>query len=105
MVRDLLLSFILITALLLSAQTQKPLTNDDIIKLAQAGFGDEVIQKSIQAHTPAFDISPEGLAVLKKAGVSEKTIAAIIDRQSQAVTVPPQPTQPASTPQQPSTAP
>src|SRR5437899_11063863 len=91
----------------LQAQAQKPFTNDEVIKLAQAGFGDEVIQKAIQAHAPAFDISPEGLSALKKAGVSEKMIAAILDRQSQAVTTTPQPPQSGSTPatQQPQTPP
>jgi len=88
----------------LNAQAQKPLTNDDVIKLAQAGFGDEVIQKAIQAHAPAFDISPEALSALKKAGVSEKMIAAILDRQSQAPVTPPPPA-PVSTPATPTPTP
>src|SRR6266478_1333319 len=90
MIRWLLHGCVALTFLYgLTAQVQKPLTNDDVIKLAQMGFGDEVIQKAIQAHAPAFDISPEGLSALKKAGVSEKMIAAILDRQSQAVTTTP----------------
>jgi hypothetical protein len=53
-------------------------TNADVMALHQAGFGDEVILAKIAATPAAFTIDSTELVVLKKAGVSEKVIAAML---------------------------
>jgi hypothetical protein len=72
-----------------TAQPQKPLVNDDVIQMAKAGFGEELIIKAIRTHEPAFDTSIQSLIALKNAGVSEKAIAALIECQNQAGTAEP----------------
>ncbi len=53
------------------------LTNADVIKMAKAGLGDQVVINTIDSHTPAFDLSPTGVVELKKAGVSDAVVAAM----------------------------
>ena len=48
-----------------------PLTNQDIMRMARAGFGDSTIVKMIDSHGAAFDLSVDGLLKLKEAGVSQ----------------------------------
>ena len=57
----------------------KPLTNDDIISLARAGLSDAVIVSAIQKSPTQFDLGPEGLVYLKKSGVSNAVIEAMIE--------------------------
>lgn len=55
------------------------MTNQDVVKLVTAGFTDELIVAVIGgAAKTAFDLSPGGLVVLKKAGVSEAVIGAML---------------------------
>ena len=64
-----------------AAQAQppgKPLTNDDIISLVKAGLSDAAIVSAIQKSPTQFDISPEALVKLKKAGVNNAVIEAMI---------------------------
>jgi hypothetical protein len=51
-----------------------PLTNQDIVRMARAGFGDSTIVKMIDSHGAAFDLSVDGLLKLKEAGVSQGVI-------------------------------
>ena len=57
--------------------TGKPLTNDDIISLLQAGLSDAVIVLAIQNSPEKFDLSPEALTKLKETGVSNTVIEAM----------------------------
>lgn len=59
-------------------QSQKPLTNADIIQMVKAGFDEETIIKAIGANKPAFDTSVQGLMELKNANVSTKVINAVL---------------------------
>src|SRR5579864_9338006 len=79
-------------------QTPKPLTNDDVIQMVKGDMRDEMIIKAIQTEKAAFDTSGQGLVALKNAGVSDKVVTAILDRQSQVTTSPQQPAQPPNTP-------
>lgn len=55
------------------------MTNADVIKLAKAGFTDELILASIsKAAKTIFDLTPDGLVGLKTSGVSEKVINAML---------------------------
>lgn len=67
---------------------EQPLTNDDVIKLANLGIGDDaVIAKIHQAATVDFKLETDDLVHLKNGGVSGKVIAAMLDR-SAAASVP-----------------
>lgn len=58
-----------------------PLTNAAIVKLSRAGFKESTIISVIGARPPHFDLSPERMIELKKSGVTEKIILAMLARQ------------------------
>jgi hypothetical protein len=58
-----------------------PLTNAAVIKLVRAGFKEKTIISIVWARPPAFDLSPDRMIELKRGGVSEKIILAMLSRQ------------------------
>ncbi len=54
------------------------LDNFAVLSLHQAGFGEQVILAKIAASTPAFSVEASDLVTLKKAGISERIIAAML---------------------------
>lgn len=60
------------------AATGKALTNQDVIDLKSAGFGDEVIIAKIQSAPGKFNLETGDLLALQKAKVSDAIIAAMI---------------------------
>jgi hypothetical protein len=54
------------------------ITLQEIIELSRAGLGEEVLLALIEVDQRVFQVDPETLRTLKKAGVSEKVIVAII---------------------------
>jgi hypothetical protein len=54
------------------------MTNADILLLHRAGLGQEVLLAKIAAATPAFTVEATDLVALKKAGVPERVIAAML---------------------------
>ena len=62
-------------------QSNTPLNNAAVIKLAKAGFKDKTIISIIAVRLPNFDLSPERMIELKHDGVSEKVIMAMLARQ------------------------
>jgi len=76
------LSLLLLGTLLLAfasyAQTQKALTNADIVNMTRQGFEAELIVKDIAANSTDFDVSPQALIELKGAGVSQSVMEAMI---------------------------
>jgi hypothetical protein len=84
-VRSLLAVSLVLTlsATLLAQQSQKeqPLTNAAVVKLAKAGFKEKTIISIISARIPAFDLSPDRMIDLKRSGVTEKIIVAMLARQ------------------------
>lgn len=58
------------------------LTNDDVIKLTKAGLEEATVVQMVDASTPAFDTTANGLIALKSAGVSDKVIQHVLTRQS-----------------------
>lgn len=62
------------------ADAESPLTNVAIIKLARAKFSDKMIVAIIRTRAAKFDLSPERLIELKKNGVSERVILAMLER-------------------------
>src|SRR5271156_2789516 len=64
------------------AQTQKPLTNADIINMTGQGFDAALIVKDIQSSSTDFDTSPQALISLKNAGVDKSVLEAMLAAQS-----------------------
>jgi tetratricopeptide (TPR) repeat protein len=65
-----------------TASTQS-LTNEDIIKLVQAKLPDSVILAKIKSSNFDFDTNPDALIKLKRAGVSDPVLQAIVDTSAQ----------------------
>jgi len=63
------------------AKQDGPLTNAEVIKLVKAGFKEKTIVLIIAARLPDFDLSPDKMIQLKRAGVSENIIVAMLARQ------------------------
>jgi hypothetical protein len=62
------------------AESDATLTNAAVIKLARAKFSDKMIVAVIRTRPAKFDLSPERLIELKKNGVSERVILAMLER-------------------------
>lgn len=80
----LLVLFLLITcapAWAQSGNTPDLLTNASIVKLVKAGFKEKSIISIIAAKPVRFDLSTDRLIELKRTGVSEKVILAMMARQ------------------------
>jgi hypothetical protein len=60
---------------------EAPLTNASVIKLVRAGFREKTVIAIIRARPSRFDLSPDRLIELKKGGVSERVILAMLERQ------------------------
>ena len=66
----------------LPAQTQKPLTNADVLSMTKQGLDSAVVVKEIQSSDTAFDTSPEALIDLKNAGVDKSVMEAMLSAQA-----------------------
>jgi hypothetical protein len=77
------LFFLALSPRAVHAADAKPLTNADIVTLAKAGFGAEVLTAKIEAAiTVDFDLSSDALVKLKQQGVPQPVIAAMLKRES-----------------------
>lgn len=61
---------------------QATLTNDSIVKMAKAGLGEEILLSTVNAQPGKYSTAADDLIALKKAGVSDKVIAAMIAKSS-----------------------
>jgi hypothetical protein len=81
----LIVSLVLTLSTTLLAQQRQnettTLTNTAVVKLVRAGFKEKTIISIISARIPAFDLSPDRMIELKRSGVSEKIIVAMLARQ------------------------
>ena len=68
--------------LLGAAALAAPMTNDDVVKMVNAGLDEAIIVSSIQNSEPKFDTSPDGLIALSDAKVPKTIVTAIIQRAS-----------------------
>ena len=79
--RSIRISLFLATVfVVLSATAQQGLTNADIIKMQSAGLSENIILASVNGQPAAYNTSTDGLLALKKAGVSDTVVAAMITR-------------------------
>lgn len=58
--------------------SEAPLTNTAIIKLVRAGFKDKTVIAIIRSRPTKFDLNPDRLVELKRSGVSENVILAML---------------------------
>jgi len=79
----LLVLFLLICSTYVGAQSgnSAPLTNAAVVKLVKAGFKEKSIITIIASRPARFDLSTDRLIELKRTGVSEKVILAMMARQ------------------------
>ncbi|HEX8179816.1 MAG TPA: hypothetical protein VF525_09770 [Pyrinomonadaceae bacterium] len=86
--RPLLLFCLLACAAIAHAQTPPapqpdaagPLTNAAVVKLVRAGFSEKMVITIIRTRPVRFDLAPDRLIELKKRGVGEKVILAMLAR-------------------------
>jgi hypothetical protein len=62
-------------------QNEGPLTNAEVVKLVKAGFKEKTIVLIISSRPPNFDLSSDRMIQLKRQGVSETIIIAMLARQ------------------------
>lgn len=79
----------IICAVLALAQTA--LTNDSIIKMVKAGLSDDIVVSTVKAQPAHYSTGPDDLIALKSAGVSDRVIAAMIERMNAAASAAPAP--------------
>ncbi len=60
---------------------EAPLTNGSVVKLVRAGFREKTVIAIIRSRPARFDLAPERLIELKKSGVSERVILAMLARE------------------------
>lgn len=63
-------------------QTQKPITNADIVNMTKQNFDASLIVKDIQSSNTDFDTSPQALIELKNAGVDTSVMDAMLSAQA-----------------------
>src|SRR5712691_805298 len=68
----------------LCAQGQQPLSNDAVAKMAKAGLGEDIILSMIATQPGTYATGPEDVVALKKSGVTDKVIAAMLLKVSNA---------------------
>src|SRR5713226_2048330 len=80
----ILLTFLLAACLAVPslAQTQKALTNADIINMTKQGFEPPLIIKAIESGPTDFDVSAQALVDLKNAGVQQSVMEAMLSAQA-----------------------
>jgi hypothetical protein len=67
------------TCLRAAAEAPKPLTNDDVVTMVQAGLDHGLVIEKIKASKTAFDTTPGALVALKKAGVGDDIIRVMVN--------------------------
>jgi hypothetical protein len=60
------------------ASAQEVLTNESVINMVKAGLPESVIVQKVQSGSKKFDTSTDGLIKLKRAGVPDKVIEAMM---------------------------
>jgi hypothetical protein len=69
----------------LAQGAEAPLTNAAVVKLVRAGFSEKTVIAIIRGRPARFDLSAERLIELKKGGVGERVILAMLARMDAAV--------------------
>jgi hypothetical protein len=62
-----------------AAAAHSGMTAEDVIKLAKAGLGEDIIIEEIRKNHRAFDLSTDQLIALKEANVSDRVVEVMLD--------------------------
>src|SRR5262249_31347084 len=65
-------------------QGQQPLSNDAVAKMAKAGLGEDIIVSMIATQPGTYSTGAEDVVALKRSGVTDKVIAAMLLKVSNA---------------------
>ena len=71
------------TASPVASSAEQTLTNLDVLNLRLAGFGDDVIMAKIQNSVVNFQLDAASLMTLRKGGISDRVITAMLQRKRQ----------------------
>jgi hypothetical protein len=74
----LILASVLRTSVTYSRESRPRLANQDILAMVGHGLPDGVVLQAIKATENEFDVSPYGLRALKRAGVSDELVDAML---------------------------
>jgi hypothetical protein len=76
----ILLAFLVLAIATLHAQDKPkaPLTNEDVVAMVNGGLDEGLILGAIEANDVNFDVSASGLLGVKKAGVADRIIRAML---------------------------
>jgi hypothetical protein len=86
MKRTLLLLALLVAAAFIPVTAQQRdqlLTNQSVIKLVKAGFREKTVIAIIRSRPSRFDLSPDRLIEMKRAGVGEQIILAMLSHEGE----------------------
>ena len=78
MAKHFLIAAIVAFSTLCVGQNTRPLTNDDILDMVGGGLSPNTIVLAIQKKTSNFDVSPSALLRLKRAGVPDAVMQAML---------------------------
>jgi hypothetical protein len=95
----LALALVAVTALSLPAATslaQEVLTNDSVVQMIKGGLPESVVISKIRSTPTRFDLKTDALVNLKKAGVSDKVLEAMMAAPSSPAAAPAAPAQAAA---------
>jgi len=75
-----LLSILLLCLFLTAVAQPAALTNDSVVKMVKAQLGEDLIVTTIRSQLCIFQLGADDLIALKQAGVSDKVIAAMVEK-------------------------
>ncbi len=78
--KHLRINMLLVVLIAGTAFAQSALNNESITKMAKAGLGDDVIVPMIKGQPGSYAIDPDTVIQLKSAGISEKVIGAMVEK-------------------------
>jgi hypothetical protein len=79
---NLILAALLQPSFLRPELNRPRLNNEDVVKLARGRLSESVVIRVIEVYESDFDVSGEGLTRLRRSGVGDKVIEAILSKAS-----------------------
>src|SRR5689334_15454633 len=63
-----------------SVRAQEPLTNESVVKMVKAGLSEDVVVSMVKTQPAKYNLSPDQLISLKAAGIPDKVVAAMVEK-------------------------
>jgi hypothetical protein len=79
-----LVSFLSLFSMLIVATlfAQEPLTNDSVVKLVRSGLNEDTVANIVQTQPGNYSLGTEEIGSLRKAGISDRIIAAMLETEA-----------------------